>query len=290
MEGDPVLSEALWRHTSLRVGGIARYWAEPMTLESMRSLVRWAKRQSLRCAVLGGGTNVVFPDAGYDGLVLHTGALRGRSVGEHGSVRVAAGERLAGIAWWAARQGLSGLEWAAGIPGTIGGAVTMNAGTRDGQMVERLVSVDWLRADGRVESVPAAALGLGYRTSSLQDETNGAIVVAATIALDREDPDRCIARARSTIEERLGKLPLGASAGSIFRNPASGPTAGRLLDDAGCKGLRVGEAVVSSRHANVIVNGGTNNGDDVIELIERMKQRVLDASGIKLEEEVVLYT
>jgi len=157
-------------------------------------------------------------------------------------------------------------------------------------MAERLVAVDWLRADGRVESVPAAALGLGYRTSALQDETNGAIVVAATMTLDRDDPDRCIARARSTIEERLGKLPLGASAGSIFRNPSSGPTAGQLLDHAGCKGLRIGEAVVSSQHANVIVNGGTNNGDDVIELIQRMKRRVLEASGIKLKEEVVLYT
>ena len=247
-------------------------------------------RRGIPVAILGGGTNVVFPDAGYDGLVLHTGALRGRRLEEGAQLRVAAGERLAGIAWWAAEQGLSGLEWAAGIPGTIGGAVTMNAGTRDGEMAERLVAVDWLRADGRVESVPAAALGLGYRTSSLQDETNGAIVVAATIALDRDDPDRCIARARSTIEERLGKLPLGASAGSIFRNPPSGPTAGQLLDHAGCKELRVGEAVVSLRHANVIVNEGYDNGGDVIELIEQMKQRVNERHGVELTREVVVFS
>jgi len=290
MDDIPVLNEALWRHTSLRVGGIARYWAEPMTLESMRSLARWAKRQSLRCAALGGGTNVIFPDAGFDGLVLHTGALRGRSVEECGSVRVAAGERLAGIAWWAAGQGYAGLEWAVGIPGTIGGAVTMNAGTRDGTMADRLISVECLHTDGRVESVPAAALGFGYRTSSLQDETNGAIVVAATIALDRDDPDRCIARARSTIEERLGKLPLGASAGSIFRNPPSGSTAGQLLDHAGCKGLRIGEAVVSSQHANVIVNEGYNNGGDVIELIEKMKQRVNERHGVELTREIVVFS
>ena len=283
-------NEPLWRRTSLRVGGAVAYFAEPSSVDALRQQLAWGHRRGIPVAILCGGTNVVFPDAGYDGLVIHTGSLRGRSVEGGAHLRVAAGERLAGIAWWAAGQGLSGLEWAAGIPGTIGGAVTMNAGTKDGTMAERLISIEWLRADGRVEAVPAAALGLGYRTSSLQDETNGAIVVSATMALDRDDPDRCIARARSTIEERLGKLPLGASAGSIFRNPASGPTAGRLLDDAGCKGLRVGEAVVSSRHANVIVNGGTNNGDDVIELIERMKQRVLEASGIKLEEEVVLYT
>jgi len=286
----PIRNVPLWQRTSLRVGGPAAYFAEPSSVNALRRQLVWGHRRGIPVAILGGGTNVIFPDAGYDGLVLHTGALRGRSVEEYGSVRVAAGERLAAIAWWAAGQGLAGLEWAAGIPGTIGGAVTMNAGTRDGEMAERLVAVDWLRVDGRVESVPAAALGFGYRTSSLQDETNGAIVVAATIALDRDDPDRCIARARSTIEERLGKLPLGASAGSIFRNPPSGPTAGQLLDHAGCKGLRVGEAVVSSQHANVIVNEGYDNGGDVIELIEQMKQRVNERHGVELTREVVVFS
>ena len=278
----------LSRVTSLRVGGPARALARPTCPEGFRRLLAEAKRHNRRWIVLGGGTNVLFPDAGFDGLVLHTVDLRGRSA-EGELVRAAAGERLAEIAWWATRQGLSGLEWACGIPGTIGGAVAMNAGAHDGDVAGILASVDVLLPDGTCETMPAATLRLGYRTSALREDPTVGVVLGATFELLRGTPSVCQARARAGIAERLTRLPLGASAGSVFANPSSGPTAGRLLDAAGCKGMRVGAAVVSTRHANVIVNEGSDNAGDVIALIDRMKQRVLAASGIELREEIVRF-
>ena len=278
--------EPLWRHTSLRVGGPARFFAEPKSPDDLRALLQWATQSGHRSVVLGAGTNVVFPDSGYSGLVIRTAKLVGRLV-EGSCLRVAAGERLAGIAWWATRQGLAGLEWACGIPGSIGGAVAMNAGTRDGD-VAGVLSTASVLIDGEVRTVEAEALHLGYRTSALLEGELSGIVVDATFALRSDQPEACIDRARSLMTERLRALPLGASAGSVFRNPSDGPAAGELLERAGCKGMRVGRAVVSDRHANVIVNEGTDNAGDVLRLIEDMKRCVLERFGVELREEIVV--
>ncbi len=277
----------LWKHTSIRVGGPARFCGRPASVNELRAALRWAQDRRLPHVVLGGGTNVVFPDSGYDGLVIHTAGLRGRFP-EGTCVRVAAGERLAAVAWWTTRSGLSGLEWASGVPGTIGGAVAMNAGAGGKDVAVVLVSAGVL-TDGELVTVPTDSLGLGYRTSSLLAGDLRGIVVEATFALRRDDPAACAERARLSIAERLRKLPVGASAGCVFRNPDTGPTAGELLDRAGCKGLRVGRAVVSTRHANVIINEGANNARDVLVLVDRMKARVLDVFGVELREEVVIY-
>jgi len=279
---------ALWRHTSIRAGGSARFYARPTDVDSVRCLLRWARCHDLAHAILGGGSNVLFPDAGYDGLIVHTSELRGR-LAEGTRVRVAAGERLAETAWWATKRGLSGLEWACGIPGSIGGAVAMNAGTRHGDMAGVLDSVALLTEGGSVDRVPARSLGLAYRTSALLSDDPPGVLIGAVFALTRGSAEACRVRARSWIAERLERLPVGASVGSVFRNPPAGPTAGELLEDAGCKGLRIGHAVVSTRHANVIVNEGSDNAGDVMALIERMKRRVRDASGVELREEVVIY-
>ena len=278
----------LWRKTSLRVGGPARLFARPENVDSVRRLLVWARRSDHAWIILGGGTNVLFSDCGFDGLILHTAGLRGRCA-EGESIHAAAGERLADVAWWAAHQGLSGLEWACGIPGTIGGAVAMNAGTHGGDLAGVVASIDLLLPDGTFETAPAAALRFGYRTSALRDNPAGGVVLAATFALRRESESDCLERARAGIAERLRRLPLGASAGSVFVNPRAGPTAGELLDSAGCKGARIGSAVVSTRHANVIVNEGSNNAADVIALIDRMKDRVLDGAGVELREEIVRF-
>ena len=165
----------------------------------------------------------------------------------------------------------------------------MNAGAFGGDLKGILVSVDLLLPDGRCESTPAAALRLGYRTSVLREEPAIGAILRVRLSLGRETPSSCLRRAHERIAERCGRLPVGASAGSVFRNPPSGLTAGQLLDYAGCKGMRVGAAVVSRQHANVIVNEGTNNAADVISLIDRMKGRALDAAGVELQEEIVRY-
>jgi len=277
----------LWEHTSIRVGGPARFYARPTSIDELCVSLRWARDRSLSYVVLGRGSNVVFPDSGFSGLVIHTSGLRGRRV-EGVFLRAAAGERLADVAWWTTGSGLSGIEWACGIPGTIGGAVAMNAGADGGDIASVLVLADVLTDEGIV-AVPADSLALGYRTSSLLTGDLPGIVVEATFGLRRDDPRTCLDRARSSIEKRLRRLPVGASSGCIFRNPDAGPTAGELLERAGCKGLRVGRAVVSTRHANVIINEGVENAGDVLMLIDRMKERVLDAFGVELREEVVIY-
>ena len=241
----------------------------------------------LSVVVLGAGTNTVFGDGGYSGLVLSTRGLRGARF-EGTRIVAAAGEPLSSLVWAACQRGLSGLEWACGIPGTIGGAVAMNAGASGRDIAAALASADVLTA-GKVVTVPADSLDLGYRTSALLAGDLRGVVVEATFALHRDDPQACLDRARSSVAERLSRLPVGASAGCIFRNPDTGPTAGELLDRAGCKGLKVGHARVSEKHANVIINEGLGNARDVLELIDRMKSRVLDAFGVELREEVVIH-
>jgi len=274
-------------YTSLRVGGPARFFAEPTAVDGVSDAVAWAGEARLSVAVLGAGTNTVFDDGGYSGLVLSTRGLRGARFGGTRIV-AAAGEPLSRLVWAACERGFSGLEWACGIPGTIGGAVAMNAGAGGRDIAAVLVSADVLSSGKRV-TVSADSLGFGYRTSSLLAGDLRGVVVEATFALRRDDPRACLDRARSSIAERLSRLPVGASAGCVFRNPDTGPTAGELLDCAGCKGLRVGRAVVSTRHANVIINEGVGNARDVLELIDRMKSRVLDAFGVELREEVVIH-
>jgi len=278
---------SLFRHTSLRVGGRARYFAKPGTVEDVADVRSWARERDLSTVILGAGTNVLFGRRGYLGLVLSTRGLRGVRF-EGTQVIAAAGEPLARLAWSACERGLSGFEWACGIPGTLGGAVVMNAGAHGGDIAATLVTVDVLTNQGRL-AASADSLRLGYRTSAVRTGDLRWVVVEATVALQRDDPQSCLDRARSFIAERLNRFPAGASAGCIFCNPDSGPTAGELLDHAGCKGLRVGQAVVSDRHANVIINEGTGNAEDILKLIEQMKRRVLDAFGVELHEEVVVY-
>ncbi|MFC2099906.1 UDP-N-acetylmuramate dehydrogenase [Candidatus Bipolaricaulota bacterium] len=274
-------------HTSLRVGGPARHFSQPGGLPELERAIRLAEQSDFPVVILGGGTNVIFPDAGFPGLVIHTTQLRGaRFKGTR--ITAAAGERLSALAWRACRAGLSGLEWACGIPGTLGGAVVMNAGTRDGEIADSLQRAGVLSRGDRRE-LTLAELDLGYRTSAVLTGAVRGVVVEAELELTAGDPQRCIEMARQQLAERVERLPIGASAGCIFRNPDHGPSAGELLDRAGCKGMSVGAARVSEQHANIIVNDGRGNASDVLRLIELMKTRVRSAFGIDLEEEVVVF-
>ena len=179
------------------------------------------------------------------------------------------------------------MEWASGIPGTIGGAVVMNAGTAQADMAAVLSSVRILDAEGMREW-PASQLGLDYRSSALRQGSLQGVIVEATFSLQRDDPQHCLDRERDMLASRSRTQPIGASSGCIFKNPQTGLPAGKLLDRAGCKGVRVGDARVSDLHANFILNEGKNNATDVLKLVDLMKQRVIETHGIKLQLEVIV--
>jgi len=281
-----VLCERLSAHTSLRVGGCAQFFGAPDSQRELQDLLCLAEANELPWIPLGAGTNLLFGNQGYDGLVIQTTRLHGRSL-VGGCLRVGAGELLRSVAWSACEAGLSGLEWAVGIPGTIGGAVAMNAGAYGGQTADVLLSVESVTAK-RATIRTSEELSLGYRTSAYRTGALEEVVVEATLQLARSTPAQVMREAERLQALRRASQPIGATAGSVFRNPLQPPTAGQLLDRAGCKGMRVGRAVVSAEHANVIVNEGSDNAADVLALIDRMKACVREVFGVDLEEEIVI--
>ncbi|MBU1050256.1 UDP-N-acetylmuramate dehydrogenase [Candidatus Bipolaricaulota bacterium] len=279
-------NQSIWPLTSIRVGGVSHWLAKPATISDLSVIIAWTQRQSLPYVVLGGGTNVVFSDQGYDGVVIYTRELTGHHIHED-QVVASAGESLAGLAMKFNRLGLSGMEWACGIPGTVGGALVMNAGTHDGDMASVVEGARVMTPSG-VQHWPVERLEFGYRTSGLRTGRKEAIALEVDFRLHHDDPARCIERERSILEARQKTQPQGASCGCIFKNPENGPPAGMLLDQAGCKGLRVGAATVSSVHANFVINEGQDNASDVLALIQQMKDRVIEARSISLNPEVVI--
>lgn len=279
-------NEPLWPLTSMCVGGPSRWLAKPRTISDLSAVFGWIQEQHLPYVVLGGGTNALFTGNGYRGVVIWTRGLKGIQIDET-SVIVSAGEPLSDIAKKLNRKGLSGLEWACGIPGTVGGAVAMNAGTRDGEMADIVESVRVLSSTG-VSQWPVEQLKLGYRTSLLRTESVEGIILEVALKLYQDEPAQCVKREQAILATRHKKQPRGASCGCIFKNPEKGPPAGILLDRAGCKTLRVGSAYVSDLHANFIINEGQDNASDVLALIRQMKQRVMKTHNVDLHPEVII--
>jgi len=276
----------LSKHTSVRVGGPARYFSTPTHAREVIETLAWAKRSMLDVLPLGCGTNVLVRDRGVDGVVVSLKNIHG--VEPHGERwTVTAGESLSRVAQDACEQGLSGLEWACGIPGTIGGAVVMNSGAAGGCMADVVERVTCALPNGPT-TIPAATMAYAYRRSALLDGTIDGVVTEVELRLVRSTPERATAKARSVLSLRTERIPVGASFGSAFRNPPDGSAAGRLLDRAGCKGLREGDAVVSTQHANFIINEAAATSAQIIRLLERMKARVRDRFDIELQEEVVI--
>ncbi len=277
-------NEPLWRHTSMQVGGLASLLVEPKTVEDLRSCLRWVHEENVSVFVLGSGTNVIFSDHGFNGLVIQ---LAGRNTNvrmQEDRIFAPAGAALAQVAWEACKEGFSGLEFACGIPGSVGGAVVMNAGTRHGEIKEALESVIVLQPEkDDLRPLSVSDLALDYRTSKLRRNT---IITEAVFRLTRVNQKSCIDRAQRWLEDRRSRLPSGPSSGCIFRNPFPETSAGWLIDKAGCKGMRVGQSRVSEKHANFIINDGFNNAADVFALITRVKERVLQIFNIELTEEV----
>ncbi|MFN8546885.1 MAG: UDP-N-acetylmuramate dehydrogenase [Candidatus Eisenbacteria bacterium] len=282
--------EPLSAHTFWKLGGPARHFAEPNTEEELLYCLRRAEAEGWRVLALGGGSNLLIADSGFDGLAI---AYRGASEsavekGERARVRLGAGALLAPAARRWARQGWAGLEWAEGIPGTIGGAVAGNAGAYGGDVAGALRSVEVLSDATRVESWTVEDCGFAYRRSHLRELGPGrAFVVAATFLFRRSEPTRLVERMSAIGAERKAKTPAGLSCGSVWKNPP-GDHAGRLIESAGLKGLREGAAEISTVHANYIVNRGGALASDVLRLIERVEAAIEDRFGVRLEREVQL--
>ncbi len=279
-------SESLSRHTSFRVGGPVSCMARPRTEAAFASLVRLAMRERIPYVLLGGGSNVLAPDDAWDVLVVqpHLACGEIRRFGGRGTcLYVGAGVKLATWLSFCLRRGLGGAECLAGIPGTVGGALFMNAGTPDGCIADILVWVDVLDARGRRCRMDMSQLAPGYRTMGLSDDW---VILGGCFQMRPASVEFLRAQMRETMLRRKHVQPLGApSAGSVFKNPP-GEYAGALIDRLDLKGFRIGDAGVSEKHANWIVNLGHARARDILAVMGHIEKQVWEGFGIRLEREI----
>ncbi len=290
-KGEIKRNEPLSRHTSFAIGGPADILAYPADRADLAALLKEIAKQGLKYFVLGGGTNLLVRDGGFRGVVIGLQRLglikverEYRSVGGAFAVVYAeAGAPLPKLCFFAGEEGLTGLEFAAGIPGTVGGAVCMNAGTAMGEIGDIIESLTLVSPQGEIVTRGREEMGFGYRTSNIPE---GHLVTDAKVILRRDDKERIKARVKELLDKRKHHQPLNfPSAGSVFKNPQE-ESAGKLIETAKLKGKRVGDAQVSDKHANFIVNLGRATAKDVLELMEIVKQTVLEVHGVRLEPEI----
>jgi UDP-N-acetylmuramate dehydrogenase len=265
----------------LRIGGPADWLLEPYADEDAALAVRVCRETDVPLRVLGGGSNVVVADGGVRGAVLHLGSLH-RIVRDGNRITAGAGVTLPSLLRATKEVGLAGLEKLTGIPALVGGAVAMNAGTRDGETFEHLISLTVVDADGKIAVWGKDRFAPTYRDGGLRD----AIVLQATFELQPDDPKAIFERFSVSLRKRNSTQPVSQrSVGCVFRNPA-GDAAGRLIEAAGCKTLRIGGVEVSGMHANYFVNEAQGSAADFVALMTEVRKRVHDRFGIELEPEV----
>ncbi len=272
--------------TSFRVGGPAEWYVAPRTLDELQASFAWARAEGLLVTLLGAGSNLLISDRGLPGLVIGTRRLRHTKFDlATGQVTVGAGEPLPRLAWQAANQGCRGLEWAVGIPGTIGGAVVMNAGAHGGCISEFLVNAHVLLPDGTIKILTPDEMGYAYRTSILQGKDW--LVTQATFQLAPGfNPEQVTADTANHLDQRRTTQPYHMpSCGSVFRNPGE-YKAGWLIEQSGLKGYQIGGAQVAQRHANFILNCGSATANDIFQLIRYVQREVQERWLLRLEPEV----
>lgn len=280
------VDEPLAPHVSFQIGGPADLFVTADSVEFLCELISAAREFGLPWLVLGRGSNVLISDRGVRGLVIRVQASAMQIDRETGSVFAEAGVRLASLAVATATEGLTGLEFGVGIPGSIGGAVVMNAGAQGSCIGDILVTATVLGPDGQVRRLLKDQLELGYRTSRFQ-RSREEVVLAADFRLRHDDPTAPLERIRTHRKRRQDTQPTDPGAGSIFKNPP-GAAAGYLVDRAGLRGTRIGGAVVSPKHANFLVNAGGATAADVLALIRLVRSEVERQFGVRLELEVRL--
>lgn len=272
--------------TTLNVGGAAQWFVAPESIQDLQAAYRWAQEYDLPITVLGAGSNLLISDQGLPGLVIATKHLRRiKWDKETGQVTAGAGRTLPQLAHHAARLGWSGMEWSVGIPGTVGGAVVMNAGAHGGCAADYLVSALVLEPDGCLSVVTSSDLAYDYRSSVLQATER--LVLQATWQMEPEqDPQRVKATTQEHLNQRLSTQPYHLpSCGSVFRNPQP-HSAGWLIEKVGLKGYQIGQAQVAERHANFILNRGGAKAMDVFQLIHHVQACVAERWYVLLHPEV----
>lgn len=276
--------EPMRSHTTFRVGGPADYFVTPETDGEITEVIRACREYEIPYYIVGNGSNLLVGDKGFRGVVIQIFKSMNQITVDGESLKAQAGCGLAQIANAALGAGLAGFEFAAGIPGTLGGAVVMNAGAYGGEMKDVLVSATVLTKDGEKKVLSVDELKLGYRTSIIPE--NEYIVLAAEIQLKAGDRAEIKARMDELREQRVSKQPLEyPSAGSTFKRP-EGYFAGKLIQDAGLKGYAVGGAMVSEKHSGFVINTGGATASDIQELMARVTKIVKDQAGVTLEPEV----
>lgn len=271
--------------TTFKVGGPAEWFASPRSVSELQACVQWANAEGLPITRLGAGSNLLISDRGLPGLVICTRYLRQAEFDETGRVTVAAGMPMATLAWKVAKRGWTGLAWTVGIPGTVGGAVVMNAGAHGSDTQAILVNTQVLNPDGVLETLTPDQLQFKYRTSLLQ--TDPRIVTQATFQLEPgHDPAVVRAETAADLEQRRTTQPYHLpSCGSVFRNPQP-KSAGWLIEQSGLKGFKMGQAQVAERHANFILNCGGATASDIFNLIRHIQGIVDEKWSLKLRPEV----
>lgn len=282
------LWESMGKHTSFRIGGPAEVMAFPKNHGELKQLLEASNLLDCNRVILGAGTNVLAPDAGMKGLVICLkGALEGMERLDATRIRVAAGVTMSRAAIFAAELGLGGLEFAHGIPGTVGGGVYMNAGAYGGEIADVCECVDVMWMDGRMETLTARQMEFSYRHSRLEEEAG--IVLSVTFRLASAPEEEIRSRIKELQIKRKNSQPLELpSAGSAFKRPVGGYAAA-LIDQAGLKGYRVGDAAVSEKHAGFVVNLGNATSEDVQKLLIQVADKVFEMSGIRLEPEMRIW-
>lgn len=275
--------EPMKNHITFRVGGPADYYAGP-SLEQLPKLLALAKAQLLPVTIIGNGSNLLVGDHGIRGLVVELGKAADSIVIEGTRVKVSAGTLLSKAANAAADAGLGGMEFAAGIPGSLGGAICMNAGAYGGEMKDIVVSADVLTTEGEIRTLSLEELDLSYRHSCIFEQNY--IVLGAVLQLEVRPEEEIRAVMADLRERRVSKQPLEfASAGSTFKRPV-GYFAGKLIQDAGLRGYQVGGAQVSEKHCGFVINRGEATAADVLQLISDVQEKVRETFGVELETEV----
>ena len=279
--------EPLAAHTSFRIGGPAEVMAFPSSLAELQALLRLSAQEGIRVRLLGAGTNILAPDGGVRGLVIVTsGALTGLSMPDAVHIEAMSGVTMARLACFARDNGLTGLEFAHGIPGTVGGGVFMNAGAYDGEMAQVIDWVDCLDETGAAHRLGKEELKLGYRTSVFSQLPWS--IVGAHLTLATGDETAIREKMADLAQRRRSKQPLEyPSAGSTFKRPV-GHFAGGLIEQCGLKGTKVGGAQVSEKHAGFVINAGGATCRDILALIRLVRATVLEQTGVTLEPEVRL--
>ena len=279
-----LVAEPMKNHTTFRIGGPADLFLLPNTVEEIKKIREICIQEQESYFILGNGSNLLVSDSGFRGVIIQTYRNLAQIQVEEDCIRAQAGALLSGIAQAAKAASLTGFEFAAGIPGTLGGAVVMNAGAYGGEMKDVLKEATVLDSEGQIRRIPAGKLAMGYRTSVIKEA--GYMVLEAVISLKKGDPDQIRETMKDLTQRRISKQPLEyPSAGSTFKRP-EGYFAGKLIMDSGLRGYTHGGAQVSEKHCGFVINTGGATARDVCELMEHVQKTVYEKYNVKLEPEV----